>query len=625
MPKSNDASHKSNEPVVHSVNDAKVTKSLILNTAWLRNQWVIIFGVLLLVSSFGLFVYSRAASVSIATLEAEQMTLTKNSVIIADTTASQGRAVKLSQSSTLSGLVKLPSTAYSLGFVAKAGSCRSMPALSLSVDGKTTASYIKISSRSWKAYSVTTTLTAATHNISIKYIYQYGCGSNLYLDSVTFYGNSSTTPPLKPTVALSASPSSLTAGSSSTLTWTSTNATSCSAAGGWSGPEPVSGSVTTGALNGSTTYTLTCTGGGDSASTSSTATVTPSGTPSGGTGNPASGSNTYGLPLAADSLGNLEIGKASGRIISYRFKASHSGAINTVSIFLIFRAAGYYSGNGGAVRVELQTDDGSTSHLPSGTVLAGHTITDPMSAMFRTINLDSPASLSTGQLYHLVFTNPSSSPTTNWVSIDDIYQNSPGSQMQPSVSDTDLAVVWKYDTAGAWTINRNHTPIYIINYSDGATQGQGYIDALSSSGLQSIGGSNMVEESIVASGASRSVSKVFVRVTKTGSSDLNITINQNGNTIASTTVAASTIGSGSSWVSASLLSAVTLSPSSTYTVVLSSASSSYSVFPVQEGTNYGLIGGNNFTDGQYQFSTNSGSSFQKLNNHSDYDLQLYLQ
>jgi Protein of unknown function (DUF4038)/Putative collagen-binding domain of a collagenase len=80
-----------------------------------------------------------------------------------------------------------------------------------------------------------------------------------------------------PTVSLSASPLSVTSGDSSTLTWSSTNATSCTASGGWSGTLPTSGSQVTGALTSTTTYTLSCTGSGGSANSTTTITVsTPS-------------------------------------------------------------------------------------------------------------------------------------------------------------------------------------------------------------------------------------------------------------------------------------------------------------------------------------------------------------
>jgi hypothetical protein len=74
------------------------------------------------------------------------------------------------------------------------------------------------------------------------------------------------------TVTLSASPASIANGASTTLTWSSTNATSCTASGGWSGNEATSGSQGTGALTTATAYTLTCTGtGGTQSQTASVA------------------------------------------------------------------------------------------------------------------------------------------------------------------------------------------------------------------------------------------------------------------------------------------------------------------------------------------------------------------
>jgi hypothetical protein len=74
--------------------------------------------------------------------------------------------------------------------------------------------------------------------------------------------------PAAPTVSLTSSANPITLGSSITLTWSSTNATSCAAssnsvAGGWSGAEPASGASTdTPSAVGTATYTLTCTGPG---------------------------------------------------------------------------------------------------------------------------------------------------------------------------------------------------------------------------------------------------------------------------------------------------------------------------------------------------------------------------
>jgi hypothetical protein len=81
------------------------------------------------------------------------------------------------------------------------------------------------------------------------------------------YGGSS-----GPRVTLTESPSSITSGQSSALSWFSSNVTSCTASGGWSGSKATSGTQTVSPTQ-TTTYTLTCTGSGGSASTSAHVTV----------------------------------------------------------------------------------------------------------------------------------------------------------------------------------------------------------------------------------------------------------------------------------------------------------------------------------------------------------------
>jgi hypothetical protein len=83
-----------------------------------------------------------------------------------------------------------------------------------------------------------------------------------------------TSPTMPPTVTLTASPTSIIPGQSATLTWSSTNAASCSASGSWSGVENLSGALTV-SPTANSTYILTCSGSGGSASSSASITVTP--------------------------------------------------------------------------------------------------------------------------------------------------------------------------------------------------------------------------------------------------------------------------------------------------------------------------------------------------------------
>lgn len=85
-----------------------------------------------------------------------------------------------------------------------------------------------------------------------------GIGATLLL--VACGGGSSSTAP--PTVSLSAAKKAVNSGEATTLTWSSTNATSCAASGGWTGTLASSGNKSTGPLTAATTFSLTCTGGG---------------------------------------------------------------------------------------------------------------------------------------------------------------------------------------------------------------------------------------------------------------------------------------------------------------------------------------------------------------------------
>lgn len=133
-----------------------------------------------------------------------------------------------------------------------------------------------------------------------------------------------------PTVDLDANgsdgPISIVYNGSATLSWTSTNATSCAASGGWSGVKATSGSESTGSLTSDTTYTLTCDGPGGSASDSVTVTVLGLPTLSVGlTANPSTGSAPLSSVLSA-SVG----GTATGTI-NYSFWWNCSNTSNSVA------------------------------------------------------------------------------------------------------------------------------------------------------------------------------------------------------------------------------------------------------------------------------------------------------
>ena len=72
----------------------------------------------------------------------------------------------------------------------------------------------------------------------------------------------SVTPAAAPQLTFSSADSTVSTGGTTQLTWSSTNTTSCTASGGWSGGRSVSGSQMVGPLSGTTTFTLSCSGPG---------------------------------------------------------------------------------------------------------------------------------------------------------------------------------------------------------------------------------------------------------------------------------------------------------------------------------------------------------------------------
>jgi hypothetical protein len=123
---------------------------------------------------------------------------------------------------------------------------------------------------------------------------------------------------------LSANPSSVVSGSTSTLSWSSANATSCSASGSWNGSLPVSGSMQTAALTATSTFSLNCTGAGGSRSQSTTVTVTAAGGAATGLSFPSNGDAPSGAFVAfqftSPHLNGLPMWGADGGGVTYIWK-----------------------------------------------------------------------------------------------------------------------------------------------------------------------------------------------------------------------------------------------------------------------------------------------------------------
>jgi hypothetical protein len=332
----------------------------------------------------------------------------------------------------------------------------------------------------------------------------------------------------------------------------------------------------------------------------------------------------YGCPWNADSLGNFEIGRQAGRTASYRFRAAHSGTVDRVMIYLIFRAPGYYKGDGGQILLQFHTDDGNADHNPSGTVLASSLVTDPMKQWNRLFVFDKPVPLEAGKLYHLVFTNPAPDPVNNFVSVDALHhvRRKPG--VQPAVSDLDLAVLTRMSGDAPWAINYGLTPIFCLSFADGYKQGQGYMDV---SGVCPISGNNKVREVFRVSGADRTVAELRVRLRKKGApGDLTVRLETaEGARVAGGVVPAASVMDSYSWVVCKFATACVLKTGQSYHLELSAPpGDAYETVPLQEGgARCGFDCPEVFADGYFQFTTGSAWEGPREKTRKDLDMQFY--
>jgi hypothetical protein len=120
------------------------------------------------------------------------------------------------------------------------------------------------------AVYTTSTLGVGAHSITAAY-----SGDAANASSTSAVASVTVTAPPVPTVTIGVSPTSITLGQSAKLTWSSTNATACTASNAWTGSEAVSGTMNeTPTAAGSLSYVLTCTGAGGTAHAAAALTVT---------------------------------------------------------------------------------------------------------------------------------------------------------------------------------------------------------------------------------------------------------------------------------------------------------------------------------------------------------------
>jgi len=253
----------------------------------------------------------------------------------------------------------------------------------------------------------------------------------------------------------------------------------------------------------------------------------------------------YGPQVQMDALNNVSLG-CDASSLDYRFTPLHSGELSSVVIYLMGELAyesgagrgayGYASdaddpdGNpGGTLLIQVETDDGSNTHLPSGTVLGSSTVpavwnaADTLDKQFAPRALSPEPGLISGNIYHIVFTNTDAVVCDknqqmrpgNYFSIDGIYVFAPGAP-QPAIPVNQFSALEIPEGGSQWVElstsgsgDQGTSPLVGLKFIDGTTEGLGYYDV--SSALVGMSPANEGAREDITPASDITVSSVSVR------------------------------------------------------------------------------------------------------------------
>lgn len=332
----------------------------------------------------------------------------------------------------------------------------------------------------------------------------------------------------------------------------------------------------------------------------------------------------YGVAFACEGNANINIGQYSTpQKCSQRERMEHTGSIKNVKAY-VKSGTGYSLGTGGTIRLEIQSDDGTALHGPSGSILAQKDLTPGNSTQVGQWDLTTPLPVTAGQLLHFVYRNVDASPTANYIAINGVELHNAPAQHQPYIDNLSRGLMVAYDLDPTpWAEQTDVYPILDVEFVDGYRQGQGFYQGDRVVGQKQINGTqNMVRMGFTPT-APRVVSNVNVylfRQTGTTQPLIAELKNAGGTVLASATWAASegsigdlATGYGSSWLSRALSVPVALAASTTYYLQLRSPSETvpWIIFAIEGGgsATFGLAFKSSvFLDGMGLESTVNGGT-----------------
>jgi len=181
-----------------------------ISSAVFKNRNVLLF--VLIFALIGCYVLARSLAAStLVTAEAESFSLPPGASIVSDSTASGGKAITLTTNGTATGSIATTLPADTIMMTAKGVACKGSPAVQLWFDGSQILN--KTVSSVWATYSVSKTISAGQHNISLVFANDYqrrNCSRSVSIDKITLSipdTTSSTTTPSSPPISTAPAPS----------------------------------------------------------------------------------------------------------------------------------------------------------------------------------------------------------------------------------------------------------------------------------------------------------------------------------------------------------------------------------------------------------------------------------
>jgi len=134
---------------------------------------------------------ATAAQIVVTKIEAEGMSLPAGSTIVSDAGASGGKAIRMTQTGTVTKPIILSSVVNTVSVRVRGLNCNNAwPLINVLVDGTVVMSSKSVSSTTWTSYGKSVSLSAGGHTLSVAYTNSAACGRDFYFDVTTFYGQS---------------------------------------------------------------------------------------------------------------------------------------------------------------------------------------------------------------------------------------------------------------------------------------------------------------------------------------------------------------------------------------------------------------------------------------------------